>query len=78
MQVPKAVLVGDEAEGHRQLAEFLDALKANRLSTWRRQVPTFARIAFADDTLTSADVFFFDTAGQVEPVPDGCLTRLSS
>ncbi|HLZ35812.1 MAG TPA: metallophosphoesterase [Nitrospira sp.] len=78
MQVPKAVLTGDEAEGHRQLAEFLDALKANRLSPWRRQVPTFGRIEFAGDTLTSADVFFFDAPGQVERVPDGCLTRLSS
>lgn len=78
MQVPKAVLQGDEFEGQRACATFLDALKANQLSTWRRQVPTFARIQFTGDTLASADVFFYDGAGLVERVPDGQLVRLSA
>jgi UDP-2,3-diacylglucosamine pyrophosphatase LpxH len=77
MAVPEAVLSGDESEGKRQLETFAADLAANRLESWRRQVPTFARIELDDDRLLAADVYFYDGGCQVERVPDGRLKRLS-
>jgi hypothetical protein len=78
MQVPEAVLNGDEAEGKQQLEKFVADLVANQLESWRRLVPTFARIELNADAVTSADVYFFDGANQVERVPDGRLMRLTA
>ncbi|HEX2228999.1 MAG TPA: metallophosphoesterase [Candidatus Binatia bacterium] len=77
MQVPEAVLNGDEPAAKRQLENFVNDLAANQLETWRRQVPTFARIDLDSDAVTSADVYFFDGANHVRPVPNGRLTRLA-
>jgi hypothetical protein len=77
MAVPEAVLSGDESEGKRQLGKFAEDLAANRLESWRRQVPTFARIELDDDRLLGADVYFYDGGSQVERVPDGRLKKLS-
>jgi UDP-2,3-diacylglucosamine pyrophosphatase LpxH len=77
MQVPEAILRGDDAEGKRQLEQFVNDLAGNELQNWRRQVPTFARIDFDLDAVASADVYFFDGANEVERVPGGRLTRLS-
>ena len=77
MQVPESVLSGNEAEGKRQLEAFVNDMANNNLENWRRQVPTFARIDFDSDRLTSADVYFFDGPTQVSRVPDGRLTRLT-
>ena len=77
MRVPEAVLRGDETAGKQQLEQFLSDLADNQLQNWRRQVPTFVRIDFDSHGLVGADVYFFDGADQIEPVPDGRLTRLS-
>ena len=77
MQVPEPVLNGDEPEAKRQLETFVKDLAANQLQTWRRQVPTFARIDLDSNAVTSADVYFFDGTNHVKPVPNGRLTRLA-
>jgi hypothetical protein len=76
MQVPEAVLTGDETEGKRQLHRFLDDLMTNRLEKWRRQVPTFARIDLDGTTVEQADVYVYEGGERIERVPDGRLTRL--
>lgn len=78
MQVPDAVLSGDEAEGKKQLEKFVSDLVANKLENWRRLVPTFARIELNADAVISADVYFFDGPNQVQRVPGGRLTRLAA
>jgi UDP-2,3-diacylglucosamine pyrophosphatase LpxH len=77
MQVPEAVLRGDDIAGRQQLEQFVIDLADNQLQNWRRQVPTFVRIDFDSHALVGADVYFFDGVDQIEPVPDGRLTRLS-
>ena len=77
MQVPNAVLEGNEAEGKQALVRFVEDLRTNQLEQWRRLVPTFVRIDFDGASVQSADAYFFDGAGKVERVSDGRLTRLA-
>jgi UDP-2,3-diacylglucosamine pyrophosphatase LpxH len=77
MRVPESVLRGDDAAGQHDLEQFVKDLADNELQKWRRQVPTFARVDFDAQGVTSADVYFFDAGNQIERVGDGRLTRLS-
>jgi UDP-2,3-diacylglucosamine pyrophosphatase LpxH len=77
MRVPDAILSGDEAEAKRQIGVFTDDLMANRIDTWRRQVPTFAQIELENGKVQSRDVFFFDGVGKVERVTDEGMRRLT-
>jgi UDP-2,3-diacylglucosamine pyrophosphatase LpxH len=80
MRVPDAILRPDtpEEEALAQLGAFADDLSHNRLTSWRRHRPTFARIDLGDDLrLLSADVFLYSDSGKElgggEKLPDGLL-----
>jgi UDP-2,3-diacylglucosamine pyrophosphatase LpxH len=77
MQVPEAVLRGDDPAAKEQLRGFVNDLAENKLQNWRRQVPTFVRVELDGDAVTAADVHFFDGASKTDRVPNGRLTRLS-
>jgi len=76
IKLPEAILTADPTEAIERLDEFVTALLNNDVDKWRRQVPTFAQIELSDESLTSADVFFFNEDGTTERVADGRLTRL--
>jgi predicted phosphodiesterase len=76
IRLPVGILTGDQAAAIAKLDTFVDDMLNNNVDTWRHQVPTFARIELADDSLTSADVFFFNKDGSTERVSDGRLSRV--
>jgi UDP-2,3-diacylglucosamine pyrophosphatase LpxH len=79
MRVPVEVLRPEtpEADALRLLGEFADDLQdRERVAKWRRQVPTFARVALGDDLgVLDADVFLYQPGQALDAgrVPDGPL-----
>ncbi len=76
MRVPDAILRPDtpEEQAMEQLSVFADDLVHNRLESWRRQRPTFARIDLGDDLrLHSADVLLYQEPDGPQSLPDGVL-----
>jgi UDP-2,3-diacylglucosamine pyrophosphatase LpxH len=70
MRIPDEVL-SDNPVGDSLLAEFVAALAGNKLDSWRKLVPTFARINLEGEALLSADVFYFEEDGSAPPVAKG-------
>lgn len=79
MRIPRAVYDGDEIAGEDALRRFLDDVENNRVTAYRRQVATFARVDLdADERLLKADVFFFDDDGGATPIStEGMQERLA-
>jgi predicted phosphodiesterase len=79
MRVPTAVLREETPRDAalRELAEFADDLNdRERVSRWRRQVPTFARVELGDDrAVRAADVHRYreGTSLDAMKIPDGPL-----
>jgi hypothetical protein len=75
IKLPVEILTGDEAAAIAKLETFVDDMLKNNVDGWRHQVPTFARIELENDSLSSADVFFFNKDGSMERVSDGRLSK---
>lgn len=82
MRLPTSVLredasPGEAAEAVKELGDFADALRdRTEIKSWRRQVPTFARIVLGDDlSLREADVYRFRPGAALAAMelPDGQL-----
>ena len=76
MQVPEAVLSGDEAEAKWKLEQFANDLATNRLENWRRQVPTFVKIELGSNQCL-ANVYRFNGPGDIAKVQNGRLSELA-
>jgi predicted phosphodiesterase len=68
IQVPEAILSGNEDEAKAQLSTFVHDMEHNRLENWRVQVPTFAQITLDSGILESSDVMVFDTTTGARPI----------
>jgi len=77
MRIPEPILSGDESQARPAFGRFLDDLRANRIDSLRRSLPTFAQVDVHDDGhVEHADVYFFDEgAAPVRVETSGMLER---
>ncbi|NNG23188.1 metallophosphoesterase [Telluria aromaticivorans] len=63
--VPTAVWAVEENIARDALQAFIDDLEGNHLTSWRRSLPTYAKIEIDGELVISADVYFADDHAQV-------------
>ena len=79
MSLPRAVFSDDATAARTTLDRFVADLEADTVAAWRRAVPTFARMEVDGDSLSSADVYFFNDDGSEEAVTTkGVTARLAA
>jgi len=73
MGLPRAILSEDAVAAKAQLDSFIEDIKSNQLTEWRRTIPTFARLDIERDRVMEGDVYFFNMDGSATRVEDGQL-----
>jgi hypothetical protein len=77
MCVPDSVLLPElDDSGERQLSEFAEDLKYNRLDRWTSRLPTYARIEMDAGRARDVRLLIWEGEGKSKDVPDGRISRL--
>jgi UDP-2,3-diacylglucosamine pyrophosphatase LpxH len=78
MMLPRSVLQGNKLAALGELGSFVGDLENNRLTRWRRPLPTFARLEMEGQMALSADVYVYAGGGHYDALPMEALEPLAA